>query len=342
MICCPTLYNPVDHPLQSTEYTVTVTSAFGCTNTASVTVNVTNPPAPLVHILNMCGESQLTASGYSGTLVWSNGSNNPILTVTDNTPLTVYYISGNCTSEVANVTPAPVEIPEAPTVTDVVVCYGETYGPLTATSNYSDIVWYSDANLTNVIGTGSTYQSSETNPGTYNYYVVAYNDSCASPVSIASLTINDLPIVIITQNGDTLYSSSSTGNQWYTTQGPISGANDSIYIVTVQGNYYVVVTDTNGCSAMSEIIHVIPTAMLQQVLNNQINIMPNPASDYVVVKNTLNNARIQIITLEGKVLHESTLNTNLNTISLKGFAKGMYQVRILSEQGEVNKKLVVE
>lgn len=337
-----TLYNPVDHPSQSTEYTVTVTSAFGCTNTASVTVNVTNPPAPLVDILNMCGESQLTASGYSGILVWSNGSNNPIITVTDNTPLTVYYIDGNCTSEVANVTPAPVEIPDAPTVTDVVVCYGETYGPLTATSNYSDIVWYSDPNLTDVIGTGSTYQSSETNPGTYNYYVVAYNDSCASPVSIASLTINDLPVVTITQNGDTLYSSSSTGNQWYNTQGPISGANDSIYVVTVEDDYYVVVTDANGCSAMSNIIHVIPTAILQQALNNQINIMPNPASDYVIVKNSLNNARIQIMTLEGKVLYESTLNTNLNTISLKGYAKGMYQVRILSEQGEVNKKLVIE
>jgi hypothetical protein len=289
-----TLYNPTDAPVVTTQYNVVVTSSYNCTNSASVTVTVNNPAAPTVTVNNYA-VNQNTASNYTGTLVWSTGANTETITVTNNNLVTVTYTDGACTSDAAVVTPAPIEIPATPTVNPVNACFGETIGAFMATSNYTDFVWYADAALTIPLGNGATFQSQETNVGTYTYYVVAMNGTCASDAAVATLTINALPSVTITQNVDTLYSSVNNGNQWYNSQGAIAGATDSTYTVTEEDDYYVVVTDANGCSAMSNSIHVIPTAIAQNQFASMISVSPNPAHGYTVVNlGSVNNAKLKL------------------------------------------------
>ncbi|MCX7862231.1 MAG: T9SS type A sorting domain-containing protein, partial [Bacteroidales bacterium] len=338
-----TLSNPTDVPSATTQYTVTVTSYQGCTNTANITVTVNSLPAPTVTVNNSCDQSTLTASNYTGTLNWSTGETTPSIIVNNANPVTVTYTSGNCTSNAATVNPAPIQTPNAPIVNDVHACMGETIDPFVATSNYNQFNWYSDAQLSNQIGTGSTYQSTETNPGTYTYYVVAINNGCVSAPTAATLTIHSLPTAAITQNGDTLFSSSPSGNQWYNSQGPIAGATNNYYVVAVEDDYFVVVTDVNGCSAMSNILHVIPTALAQQEWNNMITVNPNPAHSYTVVSlGKLNNATIQIVTMDGRVVSESFATNSKYTLSLKGLPSGIYNVRIITNERTVNKKLIVE
>jgi hypothetical protein len=338
-----TLYNPTDAPVVTTQYNVVVTSSYNCTNSASVTVTVNNPAAPTVTVNNLCGQSELTASNYTGTLVWSTGANTETITVTNNNPVTVTYTDGACTSDAAVVTPAPIEIPATPTVNPVNACFGETVDAFMATSNYTDFVWYADAALTIPLGNGATFQSQETNVGTYTYYVVAMNGTCASDAAVATLTINALPSVTITQNVDTLYSSVNNGNQWYNSQGAIAGATDSTYTVTEEDDYYVVVTDANGCSAMSNSIHVIPTAIAQNQFASMISVSPNPAHGYTVVNlGSVNNAKIEIVSADGKVVYNTTIKTNIETISLNGFATGLYTVKVTTDGKTIQKKLVVE
>ncbi|NSW45417.1 MAG: T9SS type A sorting domain-containing protein [Bacteroidales bacterium] len=337
------IYNPTDAPTATTEYNVVVTSSNNCTNTASVTVTVNNLPAPIVTVNNLCGVSELIASNYTGTLLWSTNETTDTITVTTNNPITVTYTDGACTSDAATATPAPIEIPTIPTVAPVTACFGETVDAFVASSNYNDFVWYADAGLTIPIGNGNTFQSQETNPGTYTYYVVALNGTCASDAATAMLTIFATPTVTITQNADTLYSSSNSGNQWHNSQGPIAGATDTSYVVTTEDDYYVVVTDANGCSAMSNSIHVIPTAIAQNQFASMISVSPNPAHNYTVVNlGSLNNAKIEIVAADGKVVYNASVKKNIETISLNGFATGLYTVKVTTDGKTIQKKLVVE
>jgi len=337
------IYNPTDTPATTTQYNVVVTSFNNCTNTASVTVTVNNPPAPTVTVNNSCGESELIASNYTGTLLWSTNETTDTIIVTTNNPITVTYTDGACTSDTATATPGPIEIPATPTVNPVTACFGETVDAFAASSNYNDFAWYADSALTNPLGTGNTFQSQETNPGTYTYYVVALNGTCVSDAATATLTIYATPTVTITQNGDTLYSSATSGNQWYNSQGAISGATDASYVVTTEDDYYVVVTDTNGCSAMSNSIHVIPTAIAQNQFASMISVSPNPAHNYTVVNlGSLNNAKIEIVAADGKIVYNASIKKNIETISLNGFATGLYTVKVTTDGKTIQKKLVVE
>lgn len=338
-----TLQNPTDAPLTTTQYDVVVTTVNGCTNTASVTVTVNNMPAPMVTVNNNCGESELIATNYTGSLLWSTNETTDTIIVTNNNPVAVTYTNGLCVSDTATVVPTPVEIPLIPTVNPIDACFGENVVPFVATSNYNDFVWYADAGLTIPIGSGSTYQSPEVNVGTYIYYVVAMNGTCASDPAVAFLTIHALPTVTITQNGDTLHSSVSTGNQWYNTLGPIAGATDSIYVVESEDDYYVVVTDANGCSAMSNTIHVLPTIVAQDQFASMITVSPNPAHNYTVLNmGTLNKAQIEIVAVDGKVVYNTFVKKNIETISLNGLATGLYTVKIIADGKTIQKKLVVE
>lgn len=338
-----TLYNPTDAPVTTTQYDVVVTTVNGCTNTASVTVTVNNMPAPTVTVNNNCGESELIATNYTGSLLWSTNETTDTIIVTNNNPVSVTYTDGVCTSDAATVVPAPIEIPNTPTVAPIDACFGETVNPFVATSNYNDFVWYADAGLTIPIGTGSIYQSPEVNVGTYTYFVVAMNGTCTSDVAVAFLTIHTLPTASITQNGDTLISSSSTGNQWYNTLGPIAGATDSIYVVESEDDYYVVVTDANGCSTMSNIIHVLPTTMAQNQFASMISVSPNPAHNYTVLNmGTIDKAKIEIVAIDGKVVYNAFVKKNIETISLNGLATGLYTVKVMSNGKTIQKKLVVE
>jgi hypothetical protein len=58
-------------------YTVTTTNASGCTSLqgSGVAAPKTTPTAPVVNVVNNCdGTSTLTASEYTGTLLWSTGN----------------------------------------------------------------------------------------------------------------------------------------------------------------------------------------------------------------------------------------------------------------------------
>lgn len=81
-------------PTVATNYTVTGTSAIGCTNTAVASVNITSSPAISVTSATICAgnTATLTASGVS-SYTWSTGSNNASVHVSPGST-SVYTVSG--------------------------------------------------------------------------------------------------------------------------------------------------------------------------------------------------------------------------------------------------------
>jgi PKD repeat protein len=83
--------------------------------------------------------------------------------------------------------------PAAPVSNDETVCFGETVPDLAAQGD--EIQWYDDEALTNLVHTGATFATGQTEPGTYTYYVTQTSNGCESPYTMVSLTINALPLM---------------------------------------------------------------------------------------------------------------------------------------------------
>jgi hypothetical protein len=108
------------------EYTVTQT-VNGCTS-APATANATpapEPSAPTVSVQNECGQSTLTASNYTGSLLWSTGETSESITVTEAGAYTITQTVNGCTSNPATANAAPQAVPTvAVTEIDPILCLG--------------------------------------------------------------------------------------------------------------------------------------------------------------------------------------------------------------------------
>jgi hypothetical protein len=72
----------------------------------------------------------------------------------------------------------------------------------------------------------------------------------AGPPTPVVTTVSDATM-ICKGGGLVLLSSASTGNQWFVGETALPGQNTSTYLATSAGNYWVEVTDQNGCWAVS-------------------------------------------------------------------------------------------
>ena len=113
-----------------------------------------------------------TPGTFNVTLVVTNGAGDDSLTVED-------YIE-------------VLALPAAPSTADESACEGGTIPPLVATG--SNINWYDNPGLTNLIYSGNTLETGQTAPGSYTYYATQ-TDGCESLAADATLTIYEAPAV---------------------------------------------------------------------------------------------------------------------------------------------------
>jgi hypothetical protein len=110
--------------------------------------------------------------------------------------------------------------PGLPSATDETICFGESTPDLTATG--TDIKWYDDEAMTNMVHTGTPFSTEETESGTYTYYVTQTQDGCESNPDTSVLTIHSIPAppeneLFISCFGDTVPDLVATGEniKWY-------------------------------------------------------------------------------------------------------------------------------
>jgi PKD repeat protein len=144
----------------------------------------------------------------------------------------------------------------APTTTAAIsYCQGATATALTANAGVGNsLFWYTSAQ--GGVGATSAPLPSTAAAGTFNYWVSQYNaNGDESPRTAVVVTVNATPATpTISANGPTsfctgssvvLTSSAATGNVWSTT------STAQTITVSATGNYSVIFTDANGCSATS-------------------------------------------------------------------------------------------
>jgi hypothetical protein len=130
-------------------------------------------------------------------------------------------------------------------------------------------------------------------------------------------------------NGTSLVSTAAIAYQWFLDGLPVNGANSQTLIPNAEGDYQVLVTDSNGCKSTSNIYSYIETS-----INNSINesvhfVYPNPAKDEIRIAQTNSYHHLQIFDVTGKELH----STKENVIDLSSFSEGFYLYKIWQDNG---------
>ena len=98
------------------------------------------------------------------------------------------------------------------------------------------------------------------------------------------ITVHPLPQApTITQNGNLLISSAGYTYQWLDWLGLISGATDSTYAPGQSGRYWVEITDSNGCSSISDPYLFLYTGFSGASGVPEVKLFPNPNSGRFLV-----------------------------------------------------------
>jgi Secretion system C-terminal sorting domain len=236
-------------------YTVTVTSANGCTATASATVTADNavPTAPSVTASStsiFAGESTtLSASGCAGTITWSNGQTGNSITVS---PTSTASYTATCTTangcSATTTTTVTVSTLEPPTITATpsTICLGEST-TLSASGCAGTVTW----------STGQTGTSITVSPTTTtSYTAICTVNGISSSSGSTSVTVNSATAAITSSN-NSISCNSPTANLTATGGGSYiwsNGETSSSIVASTAGTYAVTVTSANGCSATASIV----------------------------------------------------------------------------------------
>jgi|JI6StandDraft_1071083.scaffolds.fasta_scaffold67817_1 uncharacterized delta-60 repeat protein len=150
----------------------------------------------------------------------------------------------------------------------------------------------------------------------------------------------------ISQIGDTLFANVADTNctfQWYENGAEIEGATENNYIFSANGNYSVVVTTIWGCENSDDF--EVTTIGTSEIAVNAVKIYPVPAKNNLTVQffNPISHATIALHDLTGKMVFEKQISSTTSTqIDVSAFAKGTYNLQIVSKEGKSNHKIIVQ
>ncbi|MEM1119267.1 MAG: T9SS type A sorting domain-containing protein, partial [Bacteroidota bacterium] len=250
----------------------TVNSCEGSRSQITVTVNAI-PDAPSVTNVSYCvGEtaSVLTATGSNLTWYDMSSGGTSISTPTPNTNAagtTNYWVSQTvegCESSRSQITVTVNAIPDAPSVTNVSYCVGETASALTATG--SNLTWYDMSSGGTSISTPTPNTAAA---GTTNYWVSQTVDGCESTRSQITVTVNAIPDMPSVSNisycvGETASALTATGSNliWYDMSSGGTSINTPTPSTDAAGttNYWVSQT-VDGCESIRSQITVTVNAI---------------------------------------------------------------------------------
>ncbi|MCB9274756.1 MAG: gliding motility-associated C-terminal domain-containing protein [Lewinellaceae bacterium] len=245
------------------DYSVQITDANGCS--ASETVSVAESPLPNANISGLqsfCtgGATSLSAQAGMATYAWSNGSNQPSISVGQpgTYGLTVTDFLGCPNSSSVSVS----EIPQLePTISgNLSYCVGQSTA-LDAGLGYALYSW----------STGSAEQVIDiTAPGLYSVTVQDAN-GCQGQASVEAV---QHPLPVFSISGDTEYCAGDgvtlnatpgfAAYQWS------NNATTASVAISTPGSYTLVVTDNNGCSdsaTMDITEHPLPVPAITGLLS---------------------------------------------------------------------------
>jgi hypothetical protein len=163
-----------------------------------------------------------------------------------------------------------------------------------------------------------------------------------------SVQVNALPPQPqINAAGSILISNAPTGNQWYRNDSLLPGATSDTLIPTINGNYRVEVTDTQGCRNTSSPFQVLNVGLAGIVNERGILLFPNPTRSelYVGLPNqniapTQNRLNLipRIQDALGRIVHIPLIQAFVDgwRLEVEHLMPGIYYLNISDAEGRIH------
>jgi uncharacterized delta-60 repeat protein len=135
----------------------------------------------------------------------------------------------------------------------------------------------------------------------------------------------------IMQTGGVLNSTGMGSFQWYLNGEPIPSATQNSYAFTQNGNYNVMITDVNGCTATSSAFSMINAAVSDYTFVGDVIIYPNPSSGKYYFKAVNNNSlllEVEVRNSLGQIVFAKTDFTFSDVVDLGNKGQGIYLIQI--------------
>jgi hypothetical protein len=339
----------------SGSYSTTVTDANGCSGVSNVVaITVNSVPVPTITAngsLSLCNGAtvDLTSSSASNN-TWSTGSTNQTITVATAESITVTVLdpaTGCTATSLPTVTTVgagttPYIIVGGPTI----ICEGETVQLLSseATGN----TWSSGETTNSIlVGTTGLYSVTYTSPG-----------GCTAVSTTVPVLVNPDPTPSFTANptlgGFTQFTNTSADyltSQWDFGDGsPWSNADSPSHTYTGDGTFTVTLTVGNGCGTetITQTIQIVGTGIESLEDGTTLALYPNPTSDVINIAfngSKTQNLTVRVVNVGGQLVYNDAVGQYngqyKNVIDLSTVAKGVYFVQLITDQGTINRKVVL-
>ncbi len=332
-------------------YRVTVTNSGGCSAEGTPPDSIKVVPSPVATVtasgpLAFCtgGSVTLTATTSAGySFQWYkngasiSGANTSVYTDTNTGNYTVKVTATNGCSEFSTgdiVT--KLTTPVISTTNATSFCAGGSALLSVDIANGAtglNIKWIKNGIDTIVGATTVSYVASTS--GDYTCYV-SVPSGCSATSNDIPVSANPIPNPLIVLSGftATTYNYYAT-YQWYLNTMTIPGATNYSITAYSNGSYRVMVTDTNGCSKLSNAFIINDLAVNNVNTAAPVKIYPNPATDVLNI-DAADAAKIVVSTMEGSTVISNTAVTELNISKL---ASGLYLISVYDKSGN---RLAVE
>ena len=214
-------------------------------------------------------------------------------------------------------------------VSDSAICEGENVTFTAQGNNGGSNPIYDWKINGNSIGNGTSFQSNILNNNDLINCTLLSNALCAvnNPTvsNTISMEVNALPIIPqITRNVDTLFSSATSGNQWFVDGSEIPNAINVFHKALQNGTYIVEVTNSAGCSSESEPFLFNSLSTLEIIETEKAYLFPNPATSKIYLNLPFSAKKVSVIDLLNKIHLETTAQSGISTIDIQNLPSGLY------------------
>ncbi len=341
--------------IASGNYSTTVTDVNGCIGVSNIiAVTVNSVPVPTVTAngsLSLCNGAtvDLTSSSANNN-TWSTGSTNQTITVATAETITVTVldtITGCSATSLATVTTVGAgTTPYIIVGGSTIICEGETVQLLS--SEAIGNTW-SNGETTNSILVGST-----------GIYSVTYTSAggCTAVSANVPVLVNPDPTPSFTSNpslgGFTQFTNTSqdylTSNWDFGDGSPWSNADSPSHTYTGDGTFTVTLTVGNGCGieTITQTVVIVGTGIESLADGTTLELYPNPTSDVINVAFNVSKTQtltVRVVNMNGQLVYTDAIGQYAgqykNAIDLSAAAKGVYFVQLITDQGTINRKVVL-
>jgi hypothetical protein len=190
-------------------------------------------------------------------------------------------------------------------------------------------------------------------PDAITDYVVEVNDGNVTSSTIVHLNVlqrPDKPVITVSADSRTLYSSALQGNQWFKDTISITGATASGYRPTENGMYSVKVIDYANCGSESSApYHYISTGLPSSEASSLLDFSPNPFTGVLNLHYTLTETSPLSLTLcdltgrtISRIVEMATQSPGdyRKTIHLESLQKGLYLIVMKTHGKTIIRKVV--